>query len=225
MQTDARCGCEARKSPDTPRRQRADNGEDREAMTGDLFHSDGSRKYLTQDERQAFLTAATQFPHTVRSFCAVLTYTGCRLGEALALTADRGDLSTGRLTFETLKKRKRGIYRTVPVPPDVVTMLDFVHNIRRTQGRKDRGRSLRLWAWSPVTAWRHVKAVMQLAGIKGTQASPKGLRHGFGVVAVQARIPLNLVQRWLGHAQLSTTAIYAEAIGQEEQEIAARMWT
>ena len=70
-------------------------------MTGDLFHSDGSRKYLTQDERQAFLTAATQFPHTVRSFCAVLTYTGCRLGEALALTADRVDLSTGRLTFET----------------------------------------------------------------------------------------------------------------------------
>ena len=33
-----------------------------------------------------------------------------------------------------------------------------------------------------------------------------------------------LVQRWLGHAQLSTTAIYAEAVGQEEQEIAARMW-
>ena len=32
-------------------------------------------------------------------------------------------------------------------------------------------------------------------------------------------------QRWLGHAQLSTTAIYAEAIGQEEQEIAARIWT
>jgi site-specific recombinase XerD len=49
--------------------------------------------------------------------------------------------------------------------------------------------------------------------------------HGFGVAAVQAGIPLNLVQRWLGHAQLSTTAIYAEAIGPEEQEIAARMWT
>jgi len=52
----------------------------------------------------------------------------------------------------------------------------------------------------------------------------KGLRHGFGVAAVQAYIPLNLVQRWLGHAQLSTTAIYAEAVGQEEQAIAARMW-
>ena len=91
-------------------------------MTGDLFHSDGSRTYLTQDERQAFLTAATQFPHPVRSFCSVLTSTGCRLAEALALTADRVDLGASRLTFATLKKRKRGVYRAVPVPPDVVTM-------------------------------------------------------------------------------------------------------
>ena len=29
-------------------------------------------------------------------------------------------------------------------------------------------------------------------------------------------IPLNLVQKWLGHAQLSTTAVYANAFGAEE---------
>ena len=29
---------------------------------------------------------------------------------------------------------------------------------------------------------------------------------------------------WLGHAQLTTTAIYANAVGEEEQSIAARMW-
>jgi integrase/recombinase XerD len=74
-------------------------------MTGDLFHSDGSRKYLTHDERKAFVAAAAQFPHDMRSFCHVLTYTGCRLAEALALTADRVDLVAHRLTFETLKKR------------------------------------------------------------------------------------------------------------------------
>ena len=51
-----------------------------------------------------------------------------------------------------------------------------------------------------------------------------GLRHGFGVAAVSAGIPLNLVQKWLGHAQLTTTAIYANAVGEEEQSIAARMW-
>jgi hypothetical protein len=32
-----------------------------------------------------------------------------------------------------------------------------------------------------------------------------------------------LVQRWLGHAQLSTTAIYAEALGSEAGDLASRM--
>ena len=60
--------------------------------------------------------------------------------------------------------------------------------------------------------------------VKGPQAIPKGLRHGFGVAPIQAGIPLNLLQRWLGHAQLTTTAIYANAVGPEERNIAARMW-
>ena len=33
-----------------------------------------------------------------------------------------------------------------------------------------------------------------------------------------------MVQKWLGHAQLSTTAIYAAAVDAEEQAIAERMW-
>jgi len=66
---------------------------------------------------------------------------------------------------------------------------------------------------------------MQRTGINGPQASPKGLRHGFGVAAMQTKIPLNTVQKWLGHAQLSTTAIYADATGAEEQAIAERVWS
>jgi integrase/recombinase XerD len=34
-----------------------------------------------------------------------------------------------------------------------------------------------------------------------------------------------MVQKWLGHARLATTAIYANAVGEEEQNIAARMRT
>ena len=45
-----------------------------------------------------------------------LAYTGSRLSEALALTADRVDLVAGVLVFETLKKRQAGIYRAVPIP-------------------------------------------------------------------------------------------------------------
>jgi hypothetical protein len=44
------------------------------------------------------------------------------------------------------------------------------------------------------------------------------------VSATASASPPNLVQKWLGHAQLTTIAIYANAIGAEEQDIARRMW-
>ena len=100
----------------------------------------------------------------------------------------------------------------------------MVHGIRELQGQR-KGRGVRLWPWSRMTGWRAVHAVMVMAELDGPHASPKGLRHGFGVAAVSAGISLNLVQRWLGHAQLSTTAIYAEAVGAEEKDIASQMWS
>jgi integrase/recombinase XerD len=65
---------------------------------------------------------------------------------------------------------------------------------------------------------------MAAAAISGTHATPKGLRHGFGVSAFQSNVPPHLVQRWLGHASLRTTAIYGDVIGPEERAFAARMW-
>jgi integrase/recombinase XerD len=193
--------------------------------TGMQLHTgDGLRKYLTAGERDAFLRAAEQADRPVRTLCMTLAYAGCRLSEALALTADRVDLAAGVLVFESLKKRRQGIFRSVPVPPALLDALDMVHGVREVQGRRGKGRGVRLWPGSRMTGWRAVHAVMLAARLDGAAASPKGLRHGFGVAAVTAGIPLNLVQKWLGHAQLSTTAVYANAVGAEEKDIARRMW-
>ena len=73
------------------------------------------------------------------------------------------------VVFESLKKRRRGVFRAVPVPPELLDTLDMVQ-------------------------------------------------------AVSRGIALNMVQKWLGHAQLTTTAISANAVGEEEQRIAVRMW-
>jgi integrase/recombinase XerD len=104
------------------------------------------------------------------------------------------------------------------VPAALLDALDLMHGIR------DRTTRARLWTWSRKIAYTRVIEVMGKAGVTGPQASPKGLRHGFGVACIEKGIPLNLVQRWLGHAQLSTTAIYTEAVGEEERGIAARLW-
>jgi site-specific recombinase XerD len=50
---------------------------------------------------------------------------------------------------------------------------------------------------------------MQQAGIAPQLCKPKALRHAFAVEAGQKGVPLNVVQRWLGHARIETTAIYA----------------
>jgi len=53
---------------------------------------------------------------------------------------------------------------------------------------------------------------------------PLGLRHGFAVHAVNRKVPLNMLAKWMGHSRIETTAIYANAIGAEQYSIASLMW-
>ena len=176
-------------------------------------------------ERDAFLKAADDSEvREVRTFCATLAYTGCRISEALALTADRIDLKDGAIVIESAKKRRAGVYRPVPVPPAFLDMLNMVHNIRGAQRCRDRGKSVRLWNWSRTKGWYVVRDVMKAAKITGPHATPKGLRHGFGIKAVNCGVPLNTLQQLFGHAQLSTTSIYADAMGPEKRQLVDRMW-
>jgi site-specific recombinase XerD len=87
------------------------------------------------------------------------------------------------------------------------------------------GKEGRLWPWGRTYGWKIVKTVMRGAGITECLCKPKALRHAFAVEAGQKAIPLNIVQRWLGHARIETTANYASAIGDEERNLARRAWS
>ena len=65
---------------------------------------------------------------------------------------------------------------------------------------------------------------MKEAETTGPQATPKGLRHGYGIHAIQSGIQLNMAQKWMGHTSIKATAIYTNAVGREEMELAERMW-
>ena len=93
-----------------------------------------------------------------------LAYAGCRLSEALALTVDRVDFAAGQLVLESLKKRRSGIYRAVPVPPALLEALDLVHGVRELQGRRGKGRGVRLWPWSRMTGWHPAEPGAEVAG-------------------------------------------------------------
>lgn len=180
------------------------------------------RKYLNRGERHRFLGAIGQATPRVRLFCLVLIWSGCRVSEALALTPANIDLESCVVEFTTLKRRRSGIVRQVPLPPQVISELNGAFDLTAAQ-RDPTLATRRLWSWSRSTAWRHVKDLMVSAEVCGTAAMPKGLRHTFGVAAFYV-VPPHLVQRWLGHASLRTTAIYGDVIGPEEQEFAERVW-
>lgn len=188
-----------------------------------LFAPHGQRKYLNAAERRRFVEAASRAPREIGLFCLTLKWSGARISEVLSLTPCAIDIDSGIASIQTLKRRKRGIVRQVPLPPALLRKLDQVFRLRQSQHDPSRA-ILRIWRWSRTTAWRHVKAVMAAAGITGTPAMPKGLRHGFGVNAFQLNVPPHLVQRWLGHASMRTTAIYGNVIGPDERAFAARMW-
>jgi integrase/recombinase XerD len=189
-----------------------------------LYGSTGSRKYLNAAERRRFTRAAQRAPLEVQLFCLVLSLSGGRISEILALTPAAIDIDSGVANIVTLKRRKRGIVRQVPLPRSLLTRLNQVFRLRRTQRDPDSA-CRRIWSWSRTTAWRRVKEVMATAGIVGPQSMPKGLRHGYGVHAFQSRVPDHLVQRWLGHASPRTTAIYGDVMGPDELAFAAWMWT
>ncbi|MFG1477549.1 site-specific integrase [Xanthobacter sp. V4C-4] len=188
--------------------------------TSCLYDHAGQRKYLTAAERERFLdAAAASRDQKVHTLCLVLSHTGCRVSEALALTPAHIQRESAVVSIISLKKRGKLLVREIPIPADIIETLETIHHLT------DMSDDEPLWPMGRTTAWRQIKSVMTAAGITlKTAANPKGLRHGFGVRAVQVGVPLNLVQRWLGHADISTTAIYTNALGAEERELAARMW-
>lgn len=172
--------------------------------------------YLTPAERKRFLRNLDTLTESQRIFCEVLYYTGCRLTEAHSLTLTQFDLADGTLIFETLKLRKRGVYRAVPVPKR------WLQSAYQTLSKECHNRNV--WKFSKKTGYRAVKKIMALSNIVGEHACPKGLRHGFGIAHGQSKTNPRLIQRWMGHTTLNTTMIYLDAQGREARDAAKAVW-
>jgi integrase len=184
-----------------------------------LRSTQGHRKYLNYSERLRFFEASRHFRQEIKLFCQLLYYTGARIAEVHNLTASQIDFSCNSVVLETLKKRKRGVYREIPLPDHLLK--DLQDYTLALSSKSDS--SERLWDFSLRSASRHVKSVMNHAEITGLHASAKGLRHGFAVHAV-SKVPLTMVKKWLGHARLETTEIYLEIVGFEERKMAQLLW-
>lgn len=183
-----------------------------------MFDRSGGRKYLNMNERKAFRKAVeTESDVPRRVFMLTLFYTGCRISEALNLLVGRIDGTANAVILETLKRRKRGCFRAVPVPNSLTRAL-----LKIETGKSP---SSKVWSFSRSTAYRMIRDHMKNAEILGGMSMPKGLRHGFAVACLSVKVPLPLIQKWMGHARLDTTSIYLDVLGEEEKDYAKRLWS
>jgi site-specific recombinase XerD len=81
----------------------------------------------------------------------------------------------------------------------------------RTRGR----------AWSAAAVRAEFRRLAVRAGVR-RRFAPHQLRHAHALELAREGVPLNIVQRQLGHANLGTTSIYLQGIDPEEIITAVR---
>lgn len=127
------------------------------AETTSLFDAAGRRKYLNANERNRFIAAAATFSLKIEALCSILHYTGCRISEALALRVHHLDPGEGVVILQTLKQRRRGVFRMMPIPDAVMAM------VMEPGAAPDAP----VFGWHRSTAWEKIRIVMGKAGIEG----------------------------------------------------------
>ena len=199
-------------------------------------------KPLEEDQITAFLRAIKD--HKYEDLFIVTLFTGMREGEALGLTWDCVDLSTGTILVNKqlqLIRGTKGEYQLMPtknskgrsitLAPFVVSVLKRV-KLRQLENRlrygecwedtgyvftNDLGQHLK-----HVTVYKSFKQVMDEIGTPSTRFHD--LRHSYAVASIRSGDDIKTVQENLGHATASFTLdVYGHVTEKMKQESANRM--
>ena len=182
----------------------------RQWATFDLVRPPKSRKLpvvLTQTEVRQVLDCVRRLPYRV---CLTTLYScGLRLGEVLRLEV--GDVD-GERELLHIRQAKGARDRYVPLPQTTLTLLrqQWVRHRHATLLFPSRFRCLPAQATRPVgptSVQKAFKAALADSGVT-KKATVHTLRHSWATHLLEAGVNLRLIQLWLGHKSLKTTALY-----------------
>ncbi len=155
-------------------------------------------RYLRPEQITAILKKADELhPGEFSDMLRFYLWTGARRNEALGLQWQDIHLDGDRPYVLLTGKGNR--QRAVPLVAQVVKILK--------PRQRDMGYVFSRIHESTVTHWFHAIALAA-----GLDAKLHDLRHTSATYMLSSGIPIRMVQEILGHAQLSTTAIYTEVI-------------
>ena len=174
-------------------------------------------KALSEEERIAFLSSLNKryaSPHRNLCMLRLMLEAGLRAGEVVALKPDHLDMTTCKLLVREGKGAKD---RSLWIRDDLRDLIgQWLERRLGSQwlfptrhGSQLQTRYLRTL----------VKRLARRAGIsEAERVSPHTLRHTFATDLYRETKNIRLVQKALGHANLSTTMIYTHIVDDELEE-------
>jgi len=172
----------------------------------------------TVEEIVSVMRAAGEDPHgrRLQAMIAVLWRAGLRVQEALTLTEHDLEPRRGSVLVRHGKggrRREIGMddWGTEQLRPWLAERVKlpagplFCVIAGPTRGQP----------WSTAGVRREFRRVAAQAGVR-RRFAPHQLRHAHAIELAREGVPLNIIQRQLGHANLGTTSIYLQGIDTEE---------
>ena len=175
-------------------------------------------EFLTPGEIKLLLTVGIRSPTRsleMRNVLLARTMYQCGLRVAEAVSLRPQDLSQGSLMVRDGKGHKD---RTVPISEALEQELRTYSALRRIRADKP---------MFPITTRQARTIITEGAKRAGLtkDVSPNTLRHSYGRQCVLNGVPLNVLQQWLGHANIETTFIYTSLAGYATPELTAKLPT
>jgi integrase len=158
-------------------------------------------KALTHDQQKHFLEVLNG--NKLQGLYRFYLLTGCRRSEALSVKWSGVDYAAGRIAIPGTKTDRADRY--IPLFPDIRILLECTPKTHEC-----------VFPFTLDT----VKANFQRLRLKHKLTfRVHDLRHTFATRCLERGISINTVQKWLGHAQASTTAnIYTHVQTEFERE-------
>jgi integrase len=165
--------------------------------------------YLSLEQYRAMMQKlyrdALARPERRRVLTYILGATGRRISEALLLTTRDIDFENDRILWHILKKKRPDYYVALPISP---RLKDVLMRYITFNGVSDR-----LFPISRTQAYLDVKKTLREYGLYGWR--PHDLRHAFILEALLNTRSLELVRRWIQHADYDMLLEYARVVGLE----------
>ena len=155
---------------------------------------------------------------TDKAMLEVLYATGIRVSELIGLNIDDVSLPGSFIRCESGEKT-----RIIPIYPEALQSLhEYIDSVRPKMIAVPTEHSLFVNVsgerMSRQGFWKIVKHYQETAGIS-KDITPHTLRHSFAVHLLENGADLRSIQEMLGHADISSTQIYAQIVKQRLQDV------